>query len=1053
MTGRGLAYFLFVRPILAILLLVGLLGGGVIAFDGIIKESNPDLQIPQALVITEWPGADPETMENQVTIELEKQLKGLEGLKRLSSTSFDSYCMLAVEFEVDVDMGTAMADLRAKLSEAEAEFPDGVRKPKVRAISVVDRPIISIALSGDVDDLTRSRVARQLERRLEQVRGVNEIKLSGYREQVVRVRLLTSRLAELGLSPLEVQDRLAKFSVDQPWDRYESPEGGAVLVMYGRFRDLEGLRAAPIARLDRGRVVRLSDVAEVGFGLERELSRVELSWKGQPFTPAIDVSVTRLPGADTVGVVAQVRAAVDEFATGPDWPAGLHYEVTTDGSIDIQDKLGAVFKNTWQATIAVFLVLLLALSWREALIAGLAIPVTFGGTLLGIWLLGYTLNNIVIVGMILALGLLVDVFILMMEGMHEGIYGEKLGFAEAALKTVRTYAGPAFAGQLTTILALVPLMAIGGISGKFIRLIPIAAIICLVLSFLVAMLICIPLSQFLLRPKADQSPSRIDLLSARGSAWVEEKISRHILGSKGRAAAVVIAALALLALTLFGARTMPSQLFPFEDGRDMGITIELAPDAVLDDSQRCADAIGEQLRSLEYFEAVTKFVGRKSPMALSGLQEQTQPTEDRYLVGFSVRFVHLDERDKNAYEYLDEIRARIDDAKSACPGAEILLRPDVGGSSSDDPVAIELIGDDMDDLREIRTQVSELLAAIPGAVDVRDNLGPGRLTARVVPKREALDFYGLDSAELGRQVRAQMAEDPVLQFPNRGVEADLDVVVGPAWPSRRGKPGGPTSRWELEMLQVLTPDGRQLQLGAVATVEVVQAPIAITHADGRRTVRVSSRVDGRTASEVVEAIRPELDALQEKWPAGTKYRFAGEAESGAETFSSMGMMLVLALFMVFAVLALQFQSFVQPLIMLIAVPLGLIGTLGFFILAGLPISFPMAIGVISLTGIVVNDSIVMVSTMNELRAAGASVARAASEGAAKRLRPILSTTATTLAGMIPLALSGPMWFPLASAVIWGLIAASALAMLTTPALYFLLTPSGEDAESEAAPVS
>ena len=1035
---RGWMYFLFVRPTLAILLIVGLIGGGFVAYQGLVEESNPDLDIPQAIVTAKWAGADPETMENQVTVALEKQLKGLDGLKRLQSSSFDSYCMVAVEFEVGVDLGEAMADLRAKVTEAEADFPEDVDKPTIGEVSIVDRPVISVALVGEIDDALRAKTARDLQRRLERIRGVNEVSLSGYREEVVRVRVLLSRLAELGLPPTLLAQRLEEASIDQPWDRYESPEGGAVVVLYGRFRTLDDLRSLPITRIEE-RVVTLGELAEVERGLEREFSRAELSWAGAPFAPVIDVSVTRTPGSDAIEVVERVRAELEAASQDATWPAGMSYEITADGSVDIIEELDSVFNNAWQATVAVFLVLLIALSWREALIAGLAIPVTFGGALFFVWLFGYTLNNMVIIGMILALGLLVDVFILMMEGMHEGIYEKHEPFAQAALSTVKTYAAPAFAGQLTTILALAPLMAIGGISGEFIRLIPIAAIICLLLSFFISLLVCIPMSQFLLRRKADEGPSRIDQISARASNWLEDKLARLIVPTKRRAALVVLGCLAVLVSAFGVAGSLPTELFPPDDGRDMGITIELAPDTVLEESQRCADAVGEVLRENPLFESVTKYVGRRSPMALTGIYERILPIEDRYFVGFSVRFTPLEERDKLAFEYVDEIRKEIETQSTACPGAKLLMRPATGGATADDPVSIEVSGDNMDQLRAITEEVRETLAATPGAVDVRDNLGPARLTIRVLPSREALDFHGLSARDLGRQIRSQMAEDPVLQYPVGGAEEDIDVVLGVTWPSRQGQPGGPTNRWEIEVLQVTTQSGEQLPINAVANPTPVQAPIAITHIAGRRTVAISSRVSGATASEVLARVKPKLDELQASWPAGTSYRFAGEADSTAETFGDAGKMLVVALFLVFAVLALQFDSFAQPLIMMVTVPMGLIGTLYFFAAVGLPISFPMIIGVISLVGIVVNDAIVMISTMNELRDAGASVQEAAAKGAAKRLRPILSTTFTTLAGMIPLALSAPLWFPLASAIIWGLIAASVFAMLTTPALYLLLT--------------
>ncbi len=1032
-----LARFFFLRPTFALLLLISCVGGGLLAISSMVKEKNPDLEIPQATVVVEWPGADPETVESQLANEMEKSLKSLEGLKKLRSASFDSFCILAVEFEATADVPESMARLRAKVDEASADLPSEAKKPRVNEVSTNNQPILSLSVVGAVSEQRRGDLLDVLEERLEKLRGVNEVGVSGQRDEIVRVDLLPSRLAALGLQPTAVRRSLQAASVDQPWDRYESKDGAVVLVLRGRMRTLEQIRQIPVARVGTGRTVRLREVADIDFGLEREKSRAFVSRGGAPFSDAVDISITRLPGSDVIDLVAQIKRELERLRQSNQWPEGLEYFVTSDSSIDIEKSLTDGMSNTLQATIAVFLVLLVALTWREALVAGLAVPVTFLGALAGVAAIGYTLSELVIIGMILALGLLVDVFILMMEGMHDALYVRRMSFAQAAMHTVRTYAAPAFAGQLTTILALAPLMAIGGTDGKFIRYIPVTAVLCLAVAFGVALLVCVPLSQFLLKA-GHSEPGAVDRLVGRVSARLAKWIAATLVKTRGRAAAVALSCIGVLMVAMWAGGSLPSELYPKADGRNLGITITLPADATLDQAQDCADEVGETLRAEDYFESVTKFVGRQSPYARASLAAALSPEEDAYFVGFSAKFTPEEEREQLSFGYLEPLRAKLTTSLRACPGASMYLSPEATGASADAPIELRIMGEDLDELRTVSAQVQEALRRDPGATDVRDDLGAPRPTFEFEPRLEALEFHGISVRELADQVRLGFAEDVVVKMPRGGTEDELDIRVGTAWPSRRGKPGGPTNAWEVMALSVTTPQGRSVPLFELVDGDLTDAALTITRYEGRRAVTVKAQTQGVTASEVLSHIEEQLDALRADHPE-IEIVLGGEAEGTAETFGSALNMLWVALFLVFAVLAIQFDSFRQPFAMMFVVPLSLVGTVAFFLAFGLAISFPALIGVISLVGIVVNNAIVMISAMNELRAEGKTVAEAASEGAASRLRPILSTTATTLAGMIPLALSDPMWFPLAGAIIGGLFAGTVFALVATPAVYSLAT--------------
>ncbi|MDZ7699765.1 MAG: efflux RND transporter permease subunit [Deltaproteobacteria bacterium] len=755
---------------------------------------------------------------------------------------------------------------------------------------------------------------------------------------------------------------------------------------------------------------------------------------------SVDLSVLKVPGVDTLKTIEGVKAILDAESRKPDLPYGIKYRITSDQSDFIWEKLRAVFNNGWQAMLCVFIVLFFMLSWREALIAGLSIPITFLGALLLIYALGYSLNELVIIGMVIALGLLVDVFILMMEGMHEGIFEKGFTFAQSALRTVRMYALPAFAGQATTVLAMAPLFGIGGIDGKFIRIIPVTAICCLGLSFVIALFVDVPLSRAVFsNVKKGFKKTRVDRLTQTVTHRLSNWSLRIIVRNRWTALAVTVTALFLFVLSLMGSGLLPRLLYPKADGRNLGVTVELPPGTTLATSQKAADEMGKILRHKPYLESVVKFVGQKSPLARNSIGESLTPYEDSHYVGFSCIFTELDKRDKMAFEYLEDLRRDLEAGLVSYPGSLLVLTPQTGGSTTEDPIQVEITGDDMEMLRNISLQVQAALRDIPGASDIRDNLGPPRLDLKLQPNREALDFYNISQEDLAYQVRFAMTDEKIGKFPLPGTADDLDIRLGMAWPSRQGAPGGPTNLEELSMIRPFRPDGRTVSGLAVVDPIIGEAPICITHKGGQRAVTVLAKTQGRTVTDILNDLDPVLKKIKAKWPAGTNYHFGGEAEASAETYASAGKMFIMAIFLVFALLAIQFGSFTQPFIIMITLPLAMIGTFGGFFLAWIPFSFPAMIGIISLVGIVVNDAIVMIETMNMHRRDGKSVRESAAHGAADRLRPIVSTTVTTVAGLIPLSLSNPMWMPLCNAIIFGLISATFISQLVVPCLYLLFT--------------
>ncbi|MEM8638169.1 MAG: efflux RND transporter permease subunit [Cyanobacteria bacterium P01_G01_bin.54] len=1047
-----LAEFFFTKQIFGILLTFLFVMGGFMGYLSMVKESDPDIKIAQAVITTEWPGTDAETIENRVTNEIEDEIKSVQGLKSVKSATFNSFSLIDVEFRAEAPVAESIQLLRGKIDDAEPELPpesEGREQPEFEQVSSQDQPILTVALVGTgLDVATLSRAALDLQDVLESVKNVREVNLAGEREEVIHVQMIPNRLRTLGISATTVRNAIQTGNSDSSWDLVRDDAIGSQVRLYGRFRTLEDLRLLPVARLNTNRVVRLEEVADVRRDLEREESRAELSWEGGAFQPTINLDIVKVAGTDSIQVVDDTLAALEAATQDPKlWPFGMEYQVLSTDAETIQDDLLDLGSNVVQASLGVFAVLFFALTWREAIIAGLAIPVTFMGAIFALWLGGQTLNTMVLVGMILSLGLLVDVFILMLEGLHEGIFGEGLSFPEAALETVKTYAAPAFTGQLTTIFAMAPLMAISGTMGKFVRLIPISAITCLLMSYGLALLVVVPLSKFLLdgANKGSSEPTFIDRLTKQVSVQFTAWSLNNTVRNRGVARIWTLGAIAafVCALLLFG--SLPASLFPNDDGLKLSVNIELSPSATLERSQEVADILGEYLRSYtdergnRVLESVTKLTGSRSSLVSSG---ELKPGNADYFVGLSAIFRPRSERRDDSFNYAREMRQDLDTLLRQYPGATLAVQYARSGGS-EDPIQIELSGPDMATLRDISTQVQAQLRAIPGTMDVRDDLGNLRSDYKMVPRREALDFYGIDQGDLADQGRLLMIDNKIGDFPIGSGEDDLEIHLSTAWPSQDGAVGGPSRQDEFATIEFITADGDTVPADAILEPVQGEVPLSITHRDSQRTVTIFAKNIpgiGVYDSQILAELTPKLDALQKNWPAGYGYRFGGDAETQGETFGSALQMLVVAIFLVFAVLVLQFGSYTQPIIIMLTIPFGMIGTFFGSFLGNLPFSFPTMIGIISLIGIVVNDAIVMVETMNSYYRGGMPVREAAARGVSDRIRPILTTTITTVVGLVPLALSDAIWYPLCMAIVFGLMSATIIALFVIPGLYLQFTP-------------
>ncbi|MDH1265920.1 efflux RND transporter permease subunit [Pseudomonas sp. GD03944] len=1047
--AHPLARFFFLQPIFGILLVTTLLLGGLMAYTQLVKESLPDLNIPQATITSEWPGADPRTMEEQVTDVIEDEVTTLQGVRRVDSASFDSFSIISVEFEASADPLDAMTRLRAAVADAEAELPEDVERPTIAQASVDDRPIFTFTLHGAAGSATMNDQARRIRDTLERVAGVNEVDIGGEREEIVQILLRPERLLALGLSPAAVRSAVQQANIEQPFGEIRSDSIGAVVRLEGRFRDVADLRALPIARLGSGgagRAVRLDEVATVNRMQETETSRAFFADRGAGYEPSLEISVRKSPGADTVNLVERLRSTLADMERGGGWPSGLEYTITQDEAGQIWDSLAEVFVSALQTMAIVFAILLLTIAWREAVVAGLSVPITFAGVLLAILVMGYSLNELVVIGMVIALVMIIDVFIILMEGLHDEIYVQGKTFGQGVLATVKRYAMPAFAAQLTTILALAPLMSIGGTVGEFIRVLPATAVVCLVISFIVAMLCSLPLSRALLggqrKPDNPQQQGFSDRITGRAVNALEGWNARWVVRTRRQAWLWVLAAIGLFMVAMLAFTQARIELFPPADGERLGINIELPPTAQLASAQQVADDVGEILRGKPYFQSVVKLVGLKSPFAGGSMAAALQPSEAENYLGFSAIFLPRAEREADSYVLAEELRHELSEYLQAnVAAAQLLVVPEASGPSAGDPIEIQLIGADMDELLVLSRQMQSSLASVEGVVDVRDNIGMLKPQLALRPDREAANFFGIGHDDLASQIRIAFSSDVVGTFLTASDTDDIDIRLGTEWPSRPGEAGGPHNTEELSRVRAFKEDGSSIALNQLLTPIQSEAAIAISHNNGERALTVMAKNEGRTVGEIMAELAPRLNELQEGWPDGYRAVIGGESADTAETFSSALIALLIAVVLIVGVLVIVFNSFRQAFIIFATMPLAVIGSaLGFWAF-DITFSFFAMIGLVSLIGIAINNGIIMVDTMNGYLKEGMAIAEAAAAGSARRLRPLLTTAVTTIVGLVPLAVSSAFYRPLTLVIIFGLVSVSVLALIVVPALYLLLTPA------------
>ncbi len=1005
-----------------ILVMLGLIAAGLVSVIAIPKENAPEVKVPVAVIVTTLRGASAADITKLVTKEIEKQAGTVDNLHKLTSSSREGVSVVTAEFDASADLDKSIQDVKDAVDKAKSNLPRDADQPVVTRVSFSDQPILIISLSGGLPATEFAALAKDVKDQLELVPGVSSVDIAGTREREADVVVRRESLDSYGLNLSDVVGALQASNASLPIGTITVDDIEYAVAFNGDLKDPEDLLGVTVGSTRSG-LVYLRDVAEIVNGVARAKSISRASVAGSPAESAVTLSVHKRAGANIFTTSSSVKARL--AALQGTMLAGVTPQVSIDLGEEVSKSLGELSRVGIETVLLVILCLLVTIGWRESLVAGLSIPLSFVIAFSGLYFSGNTINFVSLFSLILAIGILVDSGIVVTEAIHTRL--KKFGNSmQAAKETIREYALPLTAGTMTTVVVFAPLFFISGIVGQFIKSIPFTIICVLIASIFVALGLVPLIAMMFTTTKMNRLEERQEEWNRRAQAWYRAFLTR-VLGDKvfqrwflrGMAVAFVIA----IILPFTG--LVKIIFFPQDNAEYAYIEVEMRQGTPLAETDLAARAVEELLYGDPRIASFVTTVGGTS--ALSG-----NPTGGGKYANITLRLVPKEDRTDTSTQIVAELRNKV----STFHDFTVRAFEPQGGPPSGAPVLITFSGESLDDLEIAADTGERVLKGIPGATEVttsvKDN---GTQFALQIDRAKAAEV-GLTPAQIAGTLR--IAVSGVIATTIKKDTEDIDVLVisnlNPEWqdPSE-------TSHSNIDAimnLPIKTPKGTVL-LGSVLTSNIERSNAVIQREDQKNVAKVSSYVeDGYTATEVSTAFQSALK--DKKLPSSVAMKVGGETEDVNRSFSEMGFAFIAGLLLMLAILVLEFNSFRYSFYLIMLVLLSWIGVvLGLFITQQ-PLSFSSVLGVIALAGIIINHAIILVDSIivRMRNPEGRTLTEVVVDGAASRLRPIVLTTITTVVGMIPLAGASALWGPLAFAIMFGLTFAMLLTLVLTPILIY-----------------
>ncbi len=1028
---------LFVRnTVFANLLMVIIVLGGILATTQMIRELFPTFVIDTILIRVPYLGAGPEEVEEGISLKIEDAIEGVQGIKRYTTTAAEGMGTAVIEVEEGEDV-QVIKDRVADRINAIQTFPEDAEKPVVSEL-IIRRDTLVVAVTGDIPEYQLKELANDIKEEMQQLPNVSDVEIRGTRDYEISIEVSEETLRKYGITFDDVSRAIRDASLNLPGGEIRTNQQDITIRTMGRrYTGKEYSDIIVMARAD-GTSIRLDQIATIRdeFVEDEVISR----YNGKP---AVSITVYNGEEDDSLIISNNIKKYIAE--KNQELPDEVKLHVWLNSTRFITDRIDLLVRNGRIGLALVFLLLWFFLDLRLAIWVSLGIPISLSGAMLLMAILGESINMISLFAMLMVLGIIVDDAIVVGESIY---VHRKMGKGpiQAAIDGTAEVAMPVFAAVITTCVAFIPLMFVSGIMGNFIRVIPIVVICALLVSLLEGLLVLpahlnkLPdltdeespkykLQRFT-RHIRNQFANRLELLVTR----IYRPFIRFCLSWRYVSFAAIFAVL-FITMGMLQAGKIKFVFFPQIDtsfliGRvefPEGTPIETTRKAVL----RMEDALNELSDESQTISGKPMVVSIESNIGMRiGMDNGYSEAKGAHLGEIRVELLDAEERGEH---YRDVVR-RWEEKVGNIPGALSLSFQGQSGGPPGMPIEIWLLGNDLDELRDAADATKQKLSTFAGVFQIEDDFRPGKREIRAHLKPEARTL-GLTTNDLARQLRRGFYGDEVLRV-QRG---DDEIKVWVRYPEKERQ-----SLSVLQTIRIRTPDGEEVPLDAVADLVMDNGYTTITRKDGKRRIAVTADVFTEVAnpSEILQEMTTGfLKDLSQKYP-GVTVALEGEKRESQESFSSLIIGFPLAMMGIYLIIATLFRSYIQPIIIMITIPFGIIGAVWGHWLLGYDLSIMSMFGMVALAGVVVNDAIVLIEAVNQRLANGTPFVDAIVEGGSRRFRAIMLTTATTVGGLMPLIMEtnfqAQFLIPMALTIASGVAFATILTLGVLPCLLFIL---------------
>lgn len=1009
------------RPVSTIMLMMIIVVLGAVSFSKLPIDLYPKMELPYAMVMIQYPNAAPTEIESMVTKPVEAQIATVENIKAIYSYSMEGSSIVLCEFANGTDMDFASLNMREKVDLISDYLPDNASEPMFLTMDPTLMPVSQLYVSGDMSlEELNSMVDDEILPALERSEGVAAASSFGGTEKEISVKFDQERLAGYGLTLTDISRMLAAENISLPSGDVNKGAKKLVVRTIGEFQGLDDIKHVPFV-LPTREVVYLQDIASVEETLKEQTSIGRVNE-----VPSIGISITKQSTANTVVVSKQVNEAIDKLRTA-------HPELTITFSYDQADYIEKSITNVAETAIlscviAIFICFLFLRNVASTMIIAISIPTSIVATFILMYFTGLTMNVLSLSGLAVAIGLLVDDSIVVMENIYRR-RDEGIAALDASIVGTKEVTMPVVAATLTKIAVFLPIVFVEGIAATMFKEFSYTISFALLCSLLIALTVVPMLCSKLMNTKDMGTHVKIGRRRfemkfmngfSKGMEYLTEEYLKFLKYSLHHRKKIMIWSLVILIVSSVLVAFVGGELLPTSDEGSFTITAEMPYGSSLEETDKIISQIEKYvIENIPELKICSVSIGSSNMYSISSANTST----------VTVNLVDKQDRKRSTTEVVNQATKELQNIV----GAKLTLAETSSMSMSmgSSPISLVLKGDDLDTLKKVSLDIEEIVKGVKGTINVTTDMTEGNPELRVMLQRNNAAQYGITSYQLAKSLEAALDGATATTLKSNGEETDIVLSLSDSYKE---------SVENLKQIVIAAPTGQQVTVGEISDFAFDNSPSQITRQDQVRTVTISSNISGRDLQSVSSDIDKAISKYQ--MPAGYTIETSGEQEEMIESFTSLGYALLLSLLLIYMILASQFESLLQPIIIMMAIPFALTGAFMALFLTGTPLSMVAFLGLIMLSGIVVNNSILLIDFINKNKEVYPTREEAVLNAGRFRIRPIMMTMLVACLGLLPLSFGigsgGELQSPMGITVIGGLLFSTIITLVIVPVIYTIM---------------